>query len=228
MTPVLDVISHMPKILFLSIFIFFIVEGLFAQEVDPISNTTRQDSIGQKDAGLFDSGNKNTFKVLFSGNPGKAAFYSLVIPGGGQLYNRRYWKIPLVYAGLGAVSYLFWRADQGAPSGNPPGYQHNKNEYIKYVIYNNIQSLQSKSGSLLVQAINESVPLNNFAYYQEAKKTREEAIFAIIGVYLFNVFDAYIDRHLIDFDLDENLSFQLNTMPDPISPIGISVYYTIK
>jgi len=51
------------------------------------------------------------------------------------------------------------------------------------------------------------------------------AIFAVIGVYLFNVFDAYIDRHLIDFDMSEDLSVRVVPAPDGVSPLGLSLVY---
>ena len=168
-----------------------------------IENTEGKDdtkSPAQDNKGLFDEGNKNTFKVLFSGNPGRAALYSLIVPGGGQLYNRRYWKIPIVYAGLGAVGYLFYEANKD--------YGYYKETYI-----NNIGTATQQS---------------DFNYYQQAKKSREQAIFAIIGVYLFNVFDAYIDRHLIDFDMSDDLSIKISPYPDGVSPYGLTIAYNLS
>lgn len=163
-------------------------------------NTARPDTTDQSDFGLFDESNKNTFRVLFSGKPGKAALYSLIVPGAGQFYNKRYWKIPVVYAGLGAVGYLFYT--------NNVYYQKKKEDYINKV----------KNG--------ESASLE-YNYYISAKKNRELAIFAVIGVHLFNVFDAYIDRHLIDFDMDENLSIKLAPYPDGQSTLGLTFTYAL-
>lgn len=160
---------------------------------------TETDSLAKGDNGLFNESNKNTFRVLFSGNPGRAALYSLLLPGAGQLYNRRYWKIPIVFAGLGAVGYLFYE--------NNKDYQDLKQEYV--------------------DNIDNPVGQTKYPYYIQAKKSREQSIFAVIGVHLFNVFDAYIDRHLIDFDMDDDLSIRLNTMPDGLSPIGLSLYYVL-
>ena len=157
----------------------------------------QQDSIRQEDFGLFNESNKNTFRVLFSGRPGKAALYSLILPGGGQFYNKRYWKIPLVYAALGGVGYLLY--------DNNSIYQEYKQLYI--------DNLETPSASLY------------YNYYNRAKQNRELAIFAVIGVHLFNVFDAYIDRHLIDFDMDDDLSLQLRPYPDGQSPLGLSLVY---
>jgi hypothetical protein len=164
--------------------------------------TISTDTNSSNDSGLFDKSNKNTFRVLFSGNPGRAALYSLIIPGAGQLYNKRYWKIPLVYGALGGVGYLFYT--------NNDYYQQQKNYYISYL---------------------DKVPgynQNNYEYYLAAKKSREQAIFAVIGVYLLNVFDAYIDRHLIDFDMTEDISLRFKPVSDGISPIAFGFEYGFK
>jgi hypothetical protein len=170
---------------------------LRAQFADPVES--KADSTArQGDFSIFDESNKNTFRVLFSGNPGRAALYSLVLPGAGQYYNKRYWKIPIVYGALGGVGYLFWSANSS--------YQDAKDIYIA-----NIET---------------SLANTYFVLYQDAKKSREQAIFAIIGVYLFNVFDAYIDRHLIDFDMSEDLSFKLKPYGDHMSPLGLTLAYS--
>jgi hypothetical protein len=181
------------------IFLFMASLGnLYAQIEEGVENGTENRDQGRD--GLFDEGNKNTFRVLFSGNPGRAALYSLIVPGGGQLYNKRYWKIPIVYGGLGAVGYMLYNAEMN--------FRTEKDEYINSIGTGSQQS--------------------NFNYYQQAKKSREQAIFAVIGVYLFNVFDAYIDRHLIDFDMSDDLSFKISPYGDGISPVGLSLAYNLN
>jgi len=183
-----------------SIFILILSGSFaFAQDFPPIDMPQGEiaDTVSQEDFGLFSENNKNTFRVLFSGNPGRAALYSLVLPGAGQLYNKRYWKIPIVYAGLAGVVYLYYE--------NNKVYQEYKQLYV-----DNIDNSKGKT---------------YYNYYIQAKQYREQAIFAVVGVYLFNVLDAYIDRHLIDFDIDEDLSFQLKPFPDGISPFGLCLKY---
>jgi len=186
-----------PAFIFILVFLWI---ALPAQDRPDRNSSVEQDTLAKEDFGLFNDGNKNTFKVLFSGKPGRAAFYSLVLPGAGQIYNRRYWKLPIVYGALAGVGYLLYTADST--------YQGRKQEYIENI-----------NGS--------SADVNtNYSYYIQAKKSRESAIFTVIGVHLFNVFDAYIDRHLIDFDTDEDISFRIKAFPDGISPIGLSFCYT--
>lgn len=185
-------------IIVLLVFICIQTAPTFGQFDSPTN--TAQDTIGQDEFGLFNENNKNTFKVMFSGNPGRAALYSLILPGAGQFYNKRYWKIPLVYAGLGAVGYLLY--------DNNRTYQLYKQKYL--------DNIDGSERDLW------------FSYYISSKQSREQAIFAVIGVHLFNVFDAYIDRHLIDFDMSEDLSIDIKAYPDGISPLGLSVAYTFK
>lgn len=157
-------------------------------------------SLSEKEG--LDMKNKNTFRVLFSGNPGKAALYSLILPGAGQAYNKKYWKIPFVYGALGGAGYYFYMVNAT--------YQERKQLYQTDLINYPNQ------------------PSNIFPYYIAAKKAREQAIFIILGVHLFNSLEAYIDRHLIDFDTDENLSMQFRITPDPFTGAGISFCYTLK
>ena len=64
----------------------------------------------------------NTFFDIFTGNPGKAAFYGLIIPGGGQIYNKKWWKLPLVY---GLEGYLVYSI-----VSNTNSYNRYQNAYI--------------------------------------------------------------------------------------------------
>ena len=138
---------------------------------------------------------KNSFTSVFYGDPGKAALYSLIVPGAGQLYNKRWWKVPLVWAGEG------------------------------YLIYNLIQSLDTYQTwdtcwkSFLDDDPTFICPSDNtpstttdaFAIRQSARSQREQAwIFLSIG-HLINVFEAFIDRHLINFDVSENLTLKIQS-----------------
>jgi len=150
----------------------------------------------------LDMKNKNTFRVLFSGNPGRAALYSLILPGAGQAYNKKYWKIPLIYGALAGAGYYYYGINT-------------KYQELKTLYQNDVLTYPNQTS-------------NYFPYYIAHKKAREQAIFIIIGVHLFNSLEAYIDRHLIDFDTDENLSMEFKITPDPFSGAGISFYYTFK
>ena len=145
----------------------------------------------------------NEIKSRWIPNPKKAMWLALVIPGGGQIYNRKYWKLPLVYGGfVGCMYALHWNntmyrdysqayidimdTDPNTKSYEnflPPGYDINTN-------LSRIQKLFQ----------------NKKDYY---RRYRDLSIFAFIGVYLLSVVDAYVDAELSSFDISRDLSMKV-------------------
>ena len=137
---------------------------------------------------------RNTFFTLFRGNPGKAALFSLIIPGGGQAYNKKWWKIPIAI-GIDGVAYY--------------NVYFNKSLYKKYDdIYITLANGGKHPDFFSKQDVS---PLRS-AYRQ-----KYEYAWLYFGIaHLVTVFDAFVDRHLIEFDISENLTYQhpaLNTLP---------------
>jgi len=136
----------------------------------------------------------------------KSVWLGLVIPGAGQIYNRKYWKLPIIYGGFVGCAYaLTWngkmykdysQAYQDIMSNNP-----NNDSYMDFVGAGRTQ---------------EDI-LNNLKYYQERfrkqkdlyRRQRDLSIFAFIGVYLLSVIDAYVDAELSDFDISKDLGLKL-------------------
>ena len=128
-------------------------------------------------------------KKIFYGEPGKAALYSLILPGVGQVYNKRIWKVPLVYALEGSALYLVL---------------DNINLYNKwntcYVGLVNDETGITECGS--VTDISTAFNQRNTA------RSYRELSFIFLGVaHLLNVVEAFVDRHLINFDTSEDLTF---------------------
>jgi len=139
---------------------------------------------------------KNSFFEIFKGKPGKAALYSLVIPGGGQIYNRRWWKVPLA-----------WAAD-GIPIGL---IIYNTNQYNKFdAIHKNlingidddIYGLQANNPNHIAIALNQR---------NIARRNREYSWLSFVIAHLVTVFDAYVDRHLMTFDTSDDLSWKFKS-----------------
>ena len=139
--------------------------------------------------------NNNTFFDIFTGKPGKAAFYSLILPGGGQYYNKRYWKIPIVWGIEGAAIYWYIWNDQQLDEWQAAYLGLLNNEIESY------QGITQASTAKLVR--------------DRYRKNKEYAYIGMILAHLLNVFDAFIDRHLIDFDIDDDLSFSQPDLKDP-------------
>ncbi len=120
----------------------------------------------------------------------KATIMSAVIPGLGQAYNRKWWKVPIVYAGLGGFGYLFYANQQ------------NFSYYAKNLKYENdgdantINETKYDSDQLLT--------LKN-----EYRKYRDLGVIGITIIYVLNIVDANVDAHLKTFDVSDDLSLQI-------------------
>jgi hypothetical protein len=111
--------------------------------------------------------------------PRKAAIRSAIIPGWGQAYNKKYWKIPVIYVAGGAAAYFYIT--------NAKVYRENRD-----LLKNN-----PDSPSADIYRINR----DRFREY------RDWNIAMMVGLYLLNIVDANVDAHLREFDVDDNLAF---------------------
>jgi len=124
-------------------------------------------------------------------SPRKAAILSSALPGLGQIYNKKYWKVPIIYAGLLTSAYYI--------NDNNIQYKRYKNAYLKRLDNNpNNDDFVGKysSGDLLI--------LKDFY-----RRNREISILCFVGTYIINVLDASVDSHLFDYDISEDISLQI-------------------
>ena len=155
---------------------------------------------------------KQKFFTIFHGNPGKAALYSLVIPGAGQLYNKRWWKLPLVYGLEGSAIYFFIKNNSDLNQWNAC--------YINLVRTGVAdQELCTTDGGFFVQDQERA-----FLFRNQARNRREIGILLSIGAHLFQSLEAFIDRHLIDFDVDEDSTFHLGPSQIEPNPLGVQTF----
>lgn len=122
----------------------------------------------------------------------KATIMSAVIPGLGQVYNKKYWKPPVIYAGLAGFGYFF---------------------YVNNTSYNNYRAALRYSvdngGSAVVDGRNYSTTQlqSQKLYY---RKFRDLGAIGVVAMYLLNVVDANVDAHLKTFDVSDDLSLNVN------------------
>lgn len=131
-------------------------------------------------------------------SPVRAAYYSGLLPGLGQIYNKKIWKVPFVYAGFGAGGFAIYYYAQRTRIFT--------NEYLarNRPGWGEIDSrLRSFSTPSLLTA------------RRLAQKNLQIAIMGTIGWYLVNMIDAFIDAHLIDFDVSDDLSLRLTPILVP-------------
>ncbi|MCX7547177.1 DUF5683 domain-containing protein [Xanthomarina sp. F1114] len=141
--------------------------------------------------------------------PARAAFYSAVLPGLGQAYNKKYWKIPIVYAGLGVSVYF---------------YINNNNEYHRY--------RDAYKRRLAGFEDDEFFGTVTTSGLREAQKTysrnREISLLVTIGIYALNIIDANVDAHLLQYNVDDKLSlrphYKINEM-DNVGDLGLTLNY---
>jgi hypothetical protein len=125
-------------------------------------------------------------------SPKKAAYLSLVLPGLGQAYNKKYWKIPIVYGALGAVAY-FW-------TDNNTKYIGYRDAYISR-IDNDLTNDELLYPGYSAEDLRE---LKNYHW-----RYRDLNAFIFFGVWALNILDAVVDAHLYTFDMNENLTLQI-------------------
>lgn len=136
-------------------------------------------------------------------NPTKATWLALVIPGGGQIYNRKYWKLPIVYGGFAGCAYaLTW---------NGKMYKDYQAAYVDAV---NEKWDSSSITDLLPPGYIDRVSHSQITETLRKRKDtyrrwRDLSIFAFIGVYLISVVDAYVDAELSNFDIGSDLSMKV-------------------
>lgn len=144
-------------------------------------------SYGQTDTLLTSDTTSVVQKKNTTRNPGTAALYSL-IPGGGQVYNRKYWKIPIVYGGLILVGSWVVK--------NNKQYKLYKEEAINRYNNDTIISFPELNDESVV------AEMENYEY------KRNINIILLVGVYVLNIVDAAVDAYFFSYDINENLTLK--------------------
>ena len=160
-------------------------------------------------------------KKRFIPNSNRSVWLAMVFPGAGQIYNRKYWKLPIVYGGFVGCAYaLNW---------NNKMYKDYSQAYLDIMDDDpNTKSYQ------------DFLPLNSSIAGQEERfkeifrkrkdvyrRQRDLSIFAFVGVYLLSIIDAYVDAELSDFDITKELSLKVeptmfnDTKNQKINSVGL-------
>ena len=143
-------------------------------------------------------------KTRWIPDPKKAMWLAIVFPGGGQIYNRKYWKLPIVYGGLlGCVYALNW---------NNTMYRDYSQAYIDIMDEDpNTKSYEN----FIPPSYNVNQNLERIQSLFKRKKDyyrryRDLSIFCMIGVYALSIVDAYVDAELSSFDISHDLSMKVH------------------
>lgn len=152
--------------------------------------------------------------------PAKAAFYSAVLPGLGQVYNKKYWKVPIVIGAIttGILVYDFnnkeYNRFRDAFKRRLAGFTDD--EFFGTDANGNPLATPSISNDALIRA------------QRQFRRNRDIATLVTVGIYVLNIIDANVDAHLLQFNVDENLAmrphFQYNPLEDS-ADLGLTVNF---
>lgn len=144
-------------------------------------------------------------KKIFNPDPTRAIWMSALCPGLGQIYNRRYWKLPIVVAGFMGLGYgMSWNNTQYQDYSN--GYMDlmsgdpDKKSYMNFFPPNTDEESLDKNWL-------KSVLQNRKNFY---RRNRDLCIICMVGVYLIAIIDAYVDAQLAHFDISPDLSMDIS------------------
>lgn len=133
--------------------------------------------------------------------PSRAAFYSAVLPGLGQAYNKKYWKIPIVWGAMGASGYFYFK--------NNDDFKRYRDAF-KLRRSGRPDEFDGSSGPLISD--------NGLRRAQDLfKKNRDLSLFITIAFYILNIIEANVDAHLPDKALDTKISFNPTLLTTPVT-----------
>lgn len=137
-------------------------------------------------------------------SPMLASTLSAVLPGAGQVYNHKIWKVPIVYAGLGAGAYFFTKNYSNylvyrQAYVQRQAYTAYPDQYVEDQFYGVMSDIELKSR------------------VADAHRYFELAIVGTLAFYVLNIVDASVDAHLFNFDVSDDLSFNIVPVIDPMS-----------
>ncbi|HEX5168742.1 MAG TPA: DUF5683 domain-containing protein [Cyclobacteriaceae bacterium] len=125
-------------------------------------------------------------------NPAKASLYAAVLPGLGQIYNKKYWKLPLVYGGFFATGYAI------------NVYQSQYKDYKEQLFYILETGEEFSKEGYTEDQLRPAI--------DKARRERDFFIIIMAGVYILQILDAHIDAHLKEFDVNPNLQVKFEPM----------------
>lgn len=157
----------------------------------------------------------------FKPNPTRAVLYSVIFPGLGQIYNKKYWKLPIVYgAFMGCTYAITW---------------NNKNLKDYTQAYSDIMGPDPEKNNswenFLPAGANPSDYINNVNFQETLKRRkdyyrryRDLSIIIAVGVYVLCMVDAYVDAQLFDFDISPDLSMRVVPAVEMQTPYSSRTY----
>jgi hypothetical protein len=170
-------------------------------------------------------------KPAFKPDSKKALIYSAILPGLGQFYNKKYWKLPIVLGGAFGLTY--------AITWNGARYNEYRDAYRDLVLnpttttswHDFISPNENKEDYINNASMRESLTSRLKRGKDFYRRNRDLSIIAAVGVYALCMIDAYVDAQLYDFDISPDLSMRVEPviwMPTPYSQASIGLQCKIN
>ncbi|MDO6598129.1 DUF5683 domain-containing protein [Oceanihabitans sp. 2_MG-2023] len=173
--------------IFLFLSICFSLSAL-AQEKEPKEEVTKETKKQLAEEGIVIDGEISTREPIDPLTPARAAFYSAVLPGLGHIHLKQYWKVPVIYAGLGAGMYF---------------YLDNQKEYNRYR-----DAYKRRLAGFTDDEFYDTITDDGLEEAQSTlRRNKELSLLITAGIYILNIVWANVDAHLLQFNVDENLTF---------------------
>lgn len=208
-----NILFNLLRICFLAMPLLCLVQPLLAQDSTKAAYLRKQQPDSRKDsAGLFIKKDSTAPIVTESvHSPRKAALYSAVLPGLGQVYNREYWKVPLVYAALGITTGTFII--------NIKEYRRFRNAY-RIRMDGNADTIDEFADRYRNDA---SLKVYRDAYREYV----DYSVLVFVLAYGLNIVDATVFAHLRNFDMSDDLSMKIVPTVIDNRAIGLSLKFNL-
>lgn len=145
-------------------------------------------------------------------DPNKALLMALAFPGGGQIYNEKVWKVPLIYGGILTSIYFF---------------EFNNRRYKQFLVALDIIRDPRSTVPNPFPNLNQDGIIRNVNFW---RKNRDSMFLVFAGIYALGAVDAFVDAHLSGFDISDDLSFSIEPSVEPLlaSNAAVGVSFKIK
>ena len=210
------------RLVLLTLLCYFVAPTVFAQQTEspaPADSTAPPSTPTVTDEAQPIS----KIKRLQNHSPRRTLFRALVLPGWGQISNRQIWKLPIVYAGLGGMTWVSIQASQNhklytrafqykaweeqTPEDGEHPFPEFEDEYLE------VLESRGCTGTCTINSSNLKPLRDNF------RRNRDLSRFGIGLIYGLTVIDAFVSAHLLDFDVSEDLTAQI--LPHPNGPTAL-------
>ena len=198
------------RFFYIIFFVILSVQNILAQENEDLKVITEEVPVKKE--------KKSKIQPYEPLAPARAAFYSAVLPGLGQAYTKKYWKVPIVYAALGTGIYFYTQ--------NNNNYNRLRDAYKRRLAgFTDDEFYAPVNSSGAPRISNEQL----ISLQDRYRREQELSLLITVGIYLLNIVDANVTAHLMQYNVSEDLSFKpkINFNEFDTSPsYGVSLNYS--